>query len=53
MSRDSGGTPSYLRSTIDFPIKTVRELNPQMTDLFNEVVRYEERENTSEKAVTG
>ncbi len=53
MSRDSGGTLSYLRSTIDFPIKTVRELNPQMTDLFKEVVRYEERENTSEKAVTG
>ena len=53
MSRDSGGTLSYLRSTIDFPEKTVRELNPQMTDLFNEVVRYEERENTSEKAFPG
>lgn len=50
MSRDSGGTLSYLRSTIDFPEKTVRELNPQMIDLFKEVVSYEERENTSEKA---
>lgn len=53
MSRDAGSGLSYLRSTIDFPLKTVREVNPQMTDLFNEVVRYEERENTSEKAFTG
>ena len=27
MSRDSGGTLSYLRSTIDFPKKTVRVIS--------------------------
>ena len=46
MSRDAEGGSNYLRSTICFPEKTVRDLNPQLIDLFKEVIGYEEREKT-------
>ena len=46
MSRDAESGGNFLRSTICFPEKTVRELNPQLIDLFNEVIGYEERETT-------
>lgn len=46
MSRDAESGSNYLRSTICFPEKTVRDLNPQLIDLFKEVIGYEEREKT-------
>ena len=46
MSRDAESGSNFLRSTICFPEKTVRDLNPQLIDLFNEVIGYEEREKT-------
>ena len=46
MSRDAESGSNYLRSTIRFPEKTVRDLNPQLIDLFKEVIGYEEREKT-------
>lgn len=46
MSRDTESGSNYLRSTICFPEKTVRDLNPQLIDLFKEVIGYEEREKT-------
>ena len=46
MSRDAESGSNYLRSTICFPEKTVRDLNPQLVDLFKEVIGYEEREKT-------
>lgn len=46
MSRDAESGSNYLRSTICFPEKTVRDMNPQLIDLFKEVIGYEEREKT-------
>lgn len=46
MSRDAESGSNYLRSTICFPEKTVRDLTPQLIDLFKEVIGYEEREKT-------
>ena len=46
MSRDAESGSNYLRSTICFPEKTVRDLNPQLIDLFKEVIGYGEREKT-------
>ena len=46
MRRDAESGSNYLRSTICFPEKTVRDLNPQLIDLFKEVIGYEEREKT-------
>ncbi len=46
MSRDAESGSNYLRSTICFPEKTVRDLNPQLIDLFKEVIGYEKREKT-------
>ena len=46
MSSDAESGSNYLRSTICFPEKTVRDLNPQLIDLFKEVIGYEEREKT-------
>lgn len=46
MSRDAESGSNYLRSTVCFPEKTVRDLNPQLIDLFKEVIGYEEREKT-------
>ena len=46
MSRDAESGSIFLRSTICFPEKTVRDLNPQLIDLFKEVIGYEEREKT-------
>ena len=46
MSRDAESGSNYLRSTICFPEKTVQDLNPQLIDLFKEVIGYEEREKT-------
>ena len=52
MSRDAESGGNFLRSTICFPEKTVRDLNPQLIDLFKEVIGYEEREKTqAESAV--
>lgn len=44
MSRDAESGGNFLRSTICFPEKSVRDLNPQLTDLFKEVIGYEEME---------
>lgn len=46
MSRDAESGSNYLRSTICFPEKNVRDLNPQLIDLFKEVIGYEKREKT-------
>lgn len=46
MSRDAESGSNYLRSTICFPEKTVRDMNPQLIDLFKEVIGYEKREKT-------
>ena len=46
MSRDAESGSNYLRSTICFPEKTVRDLNPQLIGLFKEVIGYEKREKT-------
>ena len=43
MKREMGNT-GYLRSTTCFPEKVIKEKNPGILNLFNEIVGYEERE---------
>lgn len=37
------GVNGFLRSTVCFPEKDIREKNPGIINLFEEIVRYEER----------
>ena len=37
------GVKGFLRSTVCFPEKDIREKNPGIINLFEEIIRYEER----------
>lgn len=43
MKKEMGST-GYLRSTVCFPEKIIKEKNPGILSLFNEIVGYEKRE---------